>query len=284
MKRITIAHIGSNEWFNYKEEIIFGLYHSLRFLGHEVQIKHNQLDESSINIIIGGDWLSQDSNFEQFIKNKIKYYIFEVENFDGSTINNREGFNLKKYSKMIEMSLGVITPYLYNVNTLNQLQIIDSEKVQYLKWGFFEECIDPNIVRNQNRNVFGTFFGLLKGERLEKAKILQAQFRNKVKFLGREQPHAYRAAALSSSHYALSLAYGAGEKFVNPFRLYYLFANGINVISDNTLDEDNYLELTINTSFEKIPAGLVKPVPSEAYLMEKVTTHRLKENLKKIKI
>lgn len=284
MKKITITHIGSNEWFNYKEEIIFGLYHALRSRGYEVQIRHNQIDESSINIIIGGDWLSQDNKFHQFIDKKLKYYVFEVENFDGMTINNREGFNLNNYSQMIERSLGVITPYLYNISTLNQLGVINKEKIQYLKWGFFEESIDQNIMRDQTRSVYGTFFGLLKGERLDKAKILHAQLSDRVRFLGREQPHAFRAAVLSSSHYALSLAYGESEKFVNPFRLYYLFANGINVISDNSLDEDNYLELSIKIPFEKFPSQLLKQVPNESELVEKVKSYSLKENIKKIYI
>ena len=284
MKKITIAHIGSNEWFNYKEEIIFGLYHALRSLGYEVQIKHNQLDEQSINFIIGGDWLSQDVKFQQFIDNKLKYYIFEVENFDGVTINSREGFNLKNYCQMVEKSLGVITPYLYNIDTINKLDIIDKDKIQYLKWGFFEEVIDPNIVRTQARNIHGTFFGLLKGDRLAKAQMLQSKLQNQVRFLGREQPHAYKAAALSSSHYALSLAYGESEKFVNPFRLYYLFSNGVNAISDNTIDADGYLQLAIKAPIANFVDQMLRQVPDESELIERAKMNNLKHNIKAINI
>jgi len=284
MKKITIAHIGSNEWFNYKEEIIFGLYHALRSCGHQVQIKHNQLDEQSINFIIGGDWLSQDIKFQQFIDNKLKYYIFEVENFDGTTINNRQGFNLKNYCQMIDASLGVITPYLYNIDTLNKINIIDKNKIQYLKWGYFDEVIDPNIVRTQARNIHGTFFGLLKGDRLTKAQMLQAKLQSQVRFLGREQPHAFKAAALSSSNYALSLAYGDSEKFVNPFRLYYLFANGVNVISDNTIDADGYLQLAIKAPISDFVDQMLNHVPDERVLIERARMNNLKQNIKTLTI
>jgi hypothetical protein len=284
MKKVTIVHIGSSEWFNYKEEIIFGLYHALRSVGHDVQIKHNQVDGNTINIIIGGDWLSQDEKFQQFIESKIQYYIFEVENFDGTTINNRNGFNLINYSIMIEKSIGIITPYLYNIKTLSQLNVIDSKRIQYLKWGFNEQCIDKNITRNQSRSLLGTFFGLLKGSRLAKAKTLESIFTNRIKFLGREQPHAYRAAVLSNSHYAISLAYGEDEKFVNPFRLYYLLGNGINVLSDNTQDDDGYLELCLKTSTDNFSVELLKTPPNEVELMEHTKTHSLEKNVKNIMI
>ena len=185
---------------------------------------------------------------------------------------------------MIEKSLGVITPYLYNINTINQINIVDKSKVQYLKWGYFEEVNDPNIVRTQVRNTRGTFFGLLKGDRLAKAQMLQVKLKNQVKFLGREQPHAFKAAVLSDSNYALSLAYGESEKFVNPFRLYYLFSNGVNVISDNTIDADEYLQLAIKAPFSNFVDQMLRQVPDERELVERARMNDLKQNIRAISI
>lgn len=284
MKKISIVHIGTSEWFNYKQEIIFGLYHALRSVGHEVKISHNQLDANSINIIIGADWLVHDQNFDDIISSKIKYYIFEVEAFDGVTINGRDNFNLTNYIMLLQHAIGVITPYSYNINTIMQAKIIPSERLQYLRWGYFDELIDSNIVRSQSREIAGTFFGLLKGERLAKGRILQEQLGARVAFIGREHPHLYRAAVLANSDYAVSLAYGFNEKFVNPFRLYFLYANGIRVIADNITDEDGYLELATRVTFEQMSEALTSEPVDEKLLIEQARNNDLKRNIKSISI
>ena len=282
MQKYNISHIGTSEWFNYKQEIIFGLFHALRSLGKDVVISHNNIDPNRINIIIGADWLVQDKGFEDFISGKIKYVVFEVEAFDGSTINNRSGFNINNYRRLIENAISVITPYKYNLDTLRKIK--DSNTVQYLKWGFFEEIIDPNIVRDQSRHYRGVFFGLLKGARMEKARALQGVLGGKISFLGREHPHLFRASILSNSEYAISLSYGANEKFVNPFRLYYLYSNGINVISDNPVDIDGYLELSISVSHENLAEALFVQPKGEKELIQIARINELKINIKVLEI
>jgi len=282
MQKYNISHIGTSEWFNYKQEIIFGLFHALRSLGKDVVISHNNLDPNRINIIIGADWLVQDKGFNDFIDGKIKYIIFEVEAFDGSTINNRSEFNVNNYRRLIENAISVITPYQYNLDTLKK--IIHPDRVQYLKWGFFEELIDPNIVRDQPRNYRGAFFGLLKGERLDKARSLQTVFGGKIAFLGREHPHLYRASILSNSEYAISLSYGITEKFVNPFRLYYLYANGIQVLSDNKVDTDGYLCLSISVDNSQLAEFLMLQPQGEHELKQNARLNHLKSNIKTISL
>ena len=282
MRKFSIAHIGSNEWFNYKSEIIFGLLHSLRSLGHEVAIIHNQLDVGTTNIIVGADWLVDCRMLDEIVNNRIKYYVFEVEAYDGVTVNGRKDFNIKGYQVLLEHALGVITPYKYNVNSIRKSNIIPDEKIQYLKWGFFEESFDSNIIRSQSRRFVGTFFGLLKGERLEKAKFLQSQLGGRVAFLGRDLPHLYRAAVLSNSDYAISLSYGTKEKFVNPFRLYYLYSNGINVVADDVTDDDGYLNLATRVSIESMTEALTRPPVNEAILIENARVNDLKHNIKSV--
>ena len=88
--KLSIAHFGSNDWFNYKADIIYGLYHSFRKLSIEVTISHNNLSKNVINIIVGADWLA-NLKFEKIkhITNNYKYCLYEAEHFDGKTINNR---------------------------------------------------------------------------------------------------------------------------------------------------------------------------------------------------
>lgn len=235
---INIAHIGSNDWFNYKSEIIYGLYHCLKRLGHEVSISHNNFDAKRHNIIIGADWLAEDSHTQKLTSANIEYSIYEVEAYDGDTINHRANFNSVAYRQLIDKAVAVITPYRYNFDSYAQAG--HQAKTLYCPWGYYDEMIDPNIVKSGAFVFDGVFFGLAKGIRAQTLSSLSKQGAN-IALVDTKSPHLIRSYYLSTSKYGLVLTSGDQEHFVNPFRVFHLLANGIPVLSDNECDGDSYL-------------------------------------------
>ena len=284
MKKIAINHIGPPEWFNYKEEIIYGLYHGLRSNGYNARILNNQFDIASTNIIIGSDWIIQNAKFDEFINDKFDYFVFEVEKFEFQSLNNNPHFNIERYKKLLQNAKGIITPYIFNCETIEKSNFISKNNIQYLKWGFYKELIDPNIVRDQEKHLAGAFFGLLKGERLAKAEKIEKNLPGQVMFLGPEHPHSYRAAVLSSSNYSISLSYGETEKFINPFRLFYLYANQIPVLTDSSNDHDGYLQHAVKADLSEIIITLSKAPGNIQDILIIKNQSGLAENIAKIKL
>ena len=66
-KRVNIAHIGDGPWFDFKADIIFGLFHALSDSGVDVSITQNDFDEHEFNLIVGADWLANSTSL-QYLK------------------------------------------------------------------------------------------------------------------------------------------------------------------------------------------------------------------------
>jgi hypothetical protein len=258
--KINIAHLGSGEWFNYKSEVIYGLFHTFNLLGYETTISHNQMDQQSLNILIGADWIAKPEHVNFMKKNQIDYFIYEIEAIYQNTINGRGDFDFVSYLELIDNARQIITPYQFCINAYREMGF--TEKIIYAKWGFYEELIDKNIKRNISRSYLGVFFGLLKGNRLDTMSKLKEKFPGKFVSLGYENPHLSRAYYLSKTNYSLSLSYGDKEYFINPFRLQHLVANGVAVISDSKKDDDDYLQMTTNVDTDSINLEIQKsPMP-----------------------
>ena len=60
--RYSLVNIGPNNWFDYKADSFFGILAALHELGFDVDFRHNDLANDRTNIIIGSDWLVQESN------------------------------------------------------------------------------------------------------------------------------------------------------------------------------------------------------------------------------
>ena len=237
--KLNISHFGSNDWFNYKADIIYGLYHAFKRLSFEVTISHNNLSKNIINIIVGADWLG-NLKFEQVkqITNNYKYCIYEVEHFDGKTINNRLDFNLNHYLEIINHSILIFTPYKYEFNIYKKFT--EATNLLYCKWAYYDEVKDANIVRSSNYEWDAVFFGLVKGERINKINLISKKLN--IVVVGTKIPHSMRSYYLSSSKYGLIISSGINEKFVNPFRIGVMLGNEIPVYSDKNMDDDNYLQ------------------------------------------
>ena len=94
--KIHISNLGPLEFFDRKSDIIYGLYHAFRTLGHNVTVGHNKLEAKALNIIIGSDVISGDAEATWSLKkNSCDYVIYEVENYNGKTINYRVNCLLK---------------------------------------------------------------------------------------------------------------------------------------------------------------------------------------------
>ncbi len=125
------------------------------------------------------------------------------------------------------------------------------------------------------------FFGLLKGERIEKVNKLQDVFSDKVKIIDSSFPFTIRDYCVSQSKVELSLSYGITDDFVNPFRLYHMAANGMPILRSHK-DQDGYLHLCENSSFNM----LIERIQEDAFNIDNVhdrcRTHYLSDNLREI--
>lgn len=240
--KLNIAHIGNNEWFNFKADILYGLYHSLTALGHEVSMSHNQFYTGVHNIVIGADWLVQDAHLQNIRDTEVDFSIYDVECFDGQTINGRASFQIDNYLELLRMSRFICSPYKFNFQAYDACGL--QGKSHYARWGWFDEVVNPNINRKGATQFDAVFFGMAKGERKAKLDKVKAIPGLRLRTVDRGDAHMSRDYLLSAARYGLSLCAGQGEKFVNPFRIYLMSANGIPVLADNPRDDDGYLDFT----------------------------------------
>ena len=280
--KIHIAHLGALEFFDRKSDIIYGLYHALSSLGHDMAVGHNNLERSCLNIIIGSDVIAGDTEATLLLqKNNCDYVIYEVENYNGMTINYRDKFNLENYKILLRNAKSVITPYKYNLKAL-RATCGESTPVHYAKWGFHESMIRQNIKRNGTFKHSALFFGLLKGTRAEKVNALTKRYGASVQIINQTLPFTIRDYFLSSCRFGLSLSYGESDNFVNPFRIMSMTANGMPVLADHQNDEDNYLDLCENSEFEELANTISSQSICSTRLLEKCRSTDLANNLRGI--
>ena len=279
--KLNICNIGNKEWLDFKAEISFGLFFAFQDLGYDVTMSVNHFSVSRLNLIIGADFLADNSeNVHHIVRSKIEYVIFEVERFDKTGINDRDNFNLELYKLLIEHSKFVITPYLYNVHSIANLY--GSEKIRYARWGFHEKMVKPTIVRSKNFEFDALYFGLLKGKRAEKIQNLLSRESYTLKVQSRNDPILFKDYFVSCCKWGLNLSYGSAEKFINPFRLYYMTSNGMPVLADGGNDADNYLSVCEVVNFSKFSEYLTNGNTDISFLQDKCRASRLSENLKQI--
>ena len=280
--KIHIAHLGALEFFDRKSDIIYGLYHALSSLGHDVTVGHNNIENKSLNIIIGSDVIAGDAEATLLLqKNNCDYAVYEVENYNGITVNYRAKFNLENYKTLLRNAKSVITPYKYNLKAL-QTTCSGSTPVHYAKWGFHESMIRQNIDRSGSFIHSALFFGLLKGTRAEKINILLERYGKDVQIINQTLPFTMRDYFMSSCRFGLSLSYGDTDNFVNPFRIMSMTANGMPVLADHKFDEDNYLDLCESSEFGELANTIQSQSVCSTALLEKCRSIDLADNLRGI--
>lgn len=280
--KIHIAHLGINEFFDRKSDIIYGLYHAFQSLGHNVTLGHNSLETRVLNVIIGSDIISGDTAATLSLhQNKCDYVIYEVENYNGNTINYRENFNLENYQTLLRNAVSVITPYKYNLKSLEET-CNGKTPVHYAKWGFHESMIRQNVDRSKSFKYNALFFGLIKGTRKAKVTALQERFGKRVQLIDQTLPFTMRDYCMSDCKVGLSLSYGDADDFVNPFRIMSMTANGMPVLADHKIDEDNYLDLCEKYDFNELLNAIENQNICSVGLQEKSRSLDLANNLRGI--
>ena len=280
--KIHISNLGLPEFFDRKSDIIYGLFHALSSLGHCVTVGHNSVEGKRLNIIIGSDIIAGDHTVTQSLtRNGCDYVVYEVENFNGKTINYRRDFNLENYELLLRNAKLVITPYRYHLRALRNLCGVETP-VEYARWGFHPKMVNPNIDRNRKFNHDALFFGLVKGTRFEKCDQLNSRFGNRVKLIDEKLPFTIRDYYMSSCKFGLSLSYGETDNFVNPFRIMSMVANGMPVLADHERDEDNYLDICENYEFEELLNAIESHNVCSVGLQEKCSLLDLVDNLRGI--
>jgi len=280
--KLTIVNLGLPEFFDRKSDIIYGLFHALSSLGHTVSVSHNSLETKTLNILIGSDIISGDTEATLTLqKNRCDYVIYEVENYNGTTVNYRDNFNLENYKIILRNAKSIITPYKYNLKAL-RATCNDTTPVHYSKWGFHESMIRQNIDRSGAFKHNALFFGLIKGTRVNKFNALKERYGKGVQFIDQTLPFTIRDYFMSDCQFGLSLSYGNTDDFVNPFRIMSMVANGMPVLADHKIDEDNYLDLCIKYDFSELLNVIESQNICLASLKEKCRSLNLADNLRGI--
>ena len=278
--QIHISNLGPLEFFDRKSDIIYGLYHAFRTLGHNVTVGHNKLEAKALNIIIGSDVISGDAEATWSLKkNSCDYVIYEVENYNGKTINYRDSFKHENYQILLRNAKSVITPYKYNLRAL-QTTCDGSTPVHYAKWGFHESMVRENINRTGSFKHSALFFGLIKGSRVKKVTALSEKYGKDIQFINQTLPFTIRDYFMSDCRFGLSLSYGETDDFVNPFRIMSMVANGMPVLADHQIDEDNYLDLCEAFEFDELLNVIPEQSSCSTGLLEKCRSIDLADNLR----
>ncbi len=278
--KIHIANLGLQEFFDRKSDIIYGLYHALRSLGHEVTLGQNTIETKVLNVIIGSDIIAGDTDATlSLTQNNCDYVIYEVENYNGKTVNYRDKFNIENYQTLLRNAVSVITPYRYNLRALEET-CRGVTPVHYAKWGFHESMVRQNINRKQSFKYDALFFGLIKGTRSEKLNSLKERYGKGMQLVNHELPFTIRDYFMSECRFGLTLSYGKTDDFVNPFRIMSMVANNMPVLSDHETDEDGYLGLCEKYDFHGLLNAVEEQTTSSFDLIDKSNSIRLDENLR----
>jgi len=281
MTKLNLLHLGLNEFFDRKSDIIYGLYHAFRTLGYDTTVSHNEIKGKRLNLIIGSDVIAGDSGaMETFLGSGVDFGVYEVENYNGTTINYRRNFNNENYMRLIAESKIVITPYIYNLRAL--ANVCDPGKLHYAKWGFHECMQNQNVSRSSDPEFLACFFGLIKGSRISKKDELLKYHPGRIKFICQDDPFSVRDYTISQSKFGLSLSYGSTDDFANPFRLNYMAANGVSILSDHENDEDGYNFLCEHSSFEQLLQNLSSNALNPRDVIDRAQSSRLTDGLRGI--
>lgn len=280
--KIHIANIGLTGFFDRKSDIIYGLFHALSSLGHDVSVGHNTFESHRLNLIIGSDIISNHTSMiDALARSKYDYTIYEVENFNGLTINYLKEFNLENYERLLRHAKFVITPYKYNLPSLKQI-CTKNTPVEYVKWGFHDRMVDENINRSGTYKYQALFFGLLKGTRIEKCNFLAEHFGKNIQFIDDKMPFTIRAYYISACKIGLSLSYGKNDNFVNPFRIMCMLANGMPVLADHSVDQDGYLDWCENHNYSNLAEAVESHYPNQKEVEDRCHANRLIDELKRL--
>ena len=103
-----------------------------------------------------------------------------------------------------------------------------------------------------------------------------------IQFINQTLPFTIRDYFMSDCRFGLSLSYGETDDFVNPFRIMSMVANGMPVLADHQIDEDNYLDLCESFEFDELLNVIPERGSCSTGLLEKCRSIDLADNLRGI--
>lgn len=279
---INIAHLGSDPWFNYKSDIISGLYCALVGLGHDVVVTHNRIDPSRFNILLGADWVQSTALVQQFREIPRGFAVFEVEHLKNDTVNSRTNFNWGLYLELIDAAAFVFSPY-----TLNGLAYAKhgyGGKFASFKWGFYPELVDPRYKGGMRKVYACCFVGMAKGSRQALLQAFAKRYGEEFQLVTTSDPFCLKDFKLMQSRWGLSLRNELDRvESINPFRIFHHLANGIPVLANHREDPDGYSEFAVFQPTESIVEFASIDQSGRRQQWEELARHSLLiENLKPV--
>lgn len=242
--QVNIVHIGSNDWFNFKSDIISGLHSALTELGLNVLVSHNQIPTTGFTIIVGADWIQSRELVALFQKSPGGFAIFEIEHLMNDTINGRSNFDFELYMELARSASFVFSPYRQNRVAYDKFGYGD--KFVSFQWGFYPELIDPRYRPGLNKHFVCCFVGMSKGSRQKMIEQFSKQYGSKFQLVTTSDPYAMKDFKLMHSQWALSLKDEADVvQSVNPFRIFHHLANGLPVLANHKDDPDHYSNFVV---------------------------------------
>ena len=242
--RVNIVHIGSNDWFNFKSDIISGLYSALVDLGLDVLISHNQIPTAGFNVVVGADWIQSRDLMALFQKSSGGFAIFEIEHLMNDTINGRANFDFELYMDLARSASFIFSPYRQNRTAYEKYGCGD--KFVSFEWGFFPEIIDLRYAKARIKHFDCCFVGMAKGSRQKLIQSFSDRYGNRFQLVTTSDPFCMKDFKLMHSHWALSLKDENDiVQSVNPFRIFHHLANGLPVLANHKDDPDDYSRFVV---------------------------------------
>ena len=280
--RANIVHIGSNDWFNFKSDIISGLCSALGELGLDVVVSHNQIPTTGFNIIVGADWIQTRELVNLVQKSPGGFAIFEIEHLMNETINGRSNFDFDLYMDLARAATFIFSPYRLNRAAYQKYGCGD--KFITFKWGFYPELIDLRYKRTINKHYACCFVGMPKGARREMIESFSRRYGAKFQLVTTSDPYCLKDFKLMHSHWALSLKDDTDPvQSVNPFRIFHHLANGLPVLGNHKDDPDAYSEFVVYQPSSSIVEFADQPCQTSRTDLESLArSSLLSDNLKPI--
>ena len=232
----NICHIGNEQWFNYKSDIIYSMLNSISECGYECSLTHNQLVNNRHNILIGADMAIEMGLSRKIKKTNVTYSILELEQIRNSTINKRQHFKFEEYVNFLSHAVCVFVIHKSNLDELSNYGISNA---RYFKWGY-SSVLESNFTPQKSKYDF-SFIGMAKGQRRDKLhKIIQDGF--SVKVTDQNSPYMMKSYDMSASRFGLDLCWENDDDIFNYFRVCQYAAFGLPVLTDRKSDPDSYTD------------------------------------------
>ncbi|MFC1680338.1 hypothetical protein ACFL1S_00875 [Pseudomonadota bacterium] len=262
--KFALVHLGDAKFLELKRDIILGLYHTLRALGHDVFISHNMLDKSRLNLLVGLDITSPDVRTK--LRNSgIAYWVYETEIIHAGQLNFRPHALMdlqQDYLPTLAKAQRILSPFRQVVQTLKDLDI----DANYARWGYVPELTEVETRAPGEKGIDGYFFGIMTPTRKFAVQSLR-QAGLKIKTSDYPGVPAYlRHHYMSRSKLILSLKHSENWQTINPYRIMHALQNHCcPVVESQHQDQDGYGQYAVMPSQDKFTVSCVEMIRSGSY-------------------